>query len=86
MVVAQMKNLHYIFCKVDANGNKIFPLLELHGFFRFQYRLLTMTTFFEIAVYMYSYVKTCCNTQIAKHDENANFLNFAGLIWSVFRS
>ena len=35
----------------DANSNKLFVLLELHSSFRFQYRLLTKTTFFEIAVY-----------------------------------
>ena len=28
MVVAQIKNLHYIFCKVNANGDKMFVLLE----------------------------------------------------------
>ena len=28
MAVAQMKNLLYIFCKVNANGDKIFVLLE----------------------------------------------------------
>ena len=47
-----MMNLHSTSCKVDANSNKIFPLLEHHSSFRFQYRLLTMTTFCEIAVYM----------------------------------
>ena len=50
MVVAQIKNLHYIFCKVNANGDKMFVLLEPHSFFRFQYRLLTMTSFSEEAV------------------------------------
>ena len=44
-------NLHSIFCKIDANGNKSSVLLEPHSSFRFQYRLLTMTTLFEIAVY-----------------------------------
>ena len=53
MAVAQMKNLHYIYCKVNSNGDKIFVLLEPHSSFRFQYRLLTMTTFFEIAVNIY---------------------------------
>ena len=42
-----MVNLpHYIFCKVSANRNKLFVLLELHSSFQFQYRILTMTTFF----------------------------------------
>ena len=41
-----MMNQHYIFCKIDANSNKLFVLLEPHSSFRFQYRLLTMTTFF----------------------------------------
>ena len=45
-----MMNLHSLFCKIDANSNKLFVLLEPHSSFRFQYRLLTMTTFFEIAV------------------------------------
>ena len=47
-----MTKLHAIFCKVDANSNKLFVLLELHSSFRFQYRLLTMTTLFEIALYV----------------------------------
>ena len=50
LYVVPMKNLHSIFCKVNANGNKIFPLLKPHSSFRFHYRLLTMKTFFEIAV------------------------------------
>ena len=45
-------NLHSIFCKIDANSNKLFVLLETQSSFRFQYRLLTKTTFFEIAVYI----------------------------------
>ena len=45
-----MMNLHSIFCKVDANSNKLFVLLEPHSSFRFQYRLLAMATFFEIAL------------------------------------
>ena len=45
-----MMNLHSILCKVDANSNKLFVLLEPHSSFRFQYRLLTMTTFSELAV------------------------------------
>ena len=48
-----MMNLHSIFCKVDANSNKLSVLLEPHSSFRFEYQLLTMTTFFEIVVYMY---------------------------------
>ena len=39
-------NLHSILCKVDANSNKLLELLEPHSSFRFQHRLLTMTTFF----------------------------------------
>ena len=46
-----MMSLHSMFCKIDTNSNKLFVLLEPHSSFRFQYRLLTMTTFFEIAVY-----------------------------------
>ena len=46
-------NLHSIFSKTDANSSKLFVLLEPHNSFRLQYRLLTMTTFFEIAVYNY---------------------------------
>ena len=37
--------------KVDANSNILFVLLEPHSSFWSQYQLLTMTTFFEIAVY-----------------------------------
>ena len=47
-----MMNLHSIFCKIDANSNMLSVLLESHSSFRFQYRLLTMTTFSEIAVYV----------------------------------
>ena len=47
-----LMNLHSIFCKIDANSNKLSVLLEPHSSFRLQYRLLTMTTFFEIAVYL----------------------------------
>ena len=36
---------------VNAYSNKLCVLLEPHCSFRFQYRLLTMTTFFEIAVF-----------------------------------
>ena len=43
-------NLNSTLCKVNINSNKLFVLLEPHSFFRFLYRLLTMTTFFEIAV------------------------------------
>ena len=43
-------NLPSIFCKIDVKSNKLFVLLEPHSSFRFQYRLLNMTTFFEIAV------------------------------------
>ena len=54
MAVAHMKNLHSIFCKVNGNSNKLFVLLEPHSSFRFmQYRLLTITTFFEIAVFVH---------------------------------
>ena len=44
MAVAKMKNLHYIFCNVNADGDKIFALLDPHSSFWFQYQLLTMTT------------------------------------------
>ena len=50
-----MMNLHSIFCKVDANSNKLFVLLEPHSSFRFQYRLLAITTSFEIAVFEVSH-------------------------------
>ena len=46
-----MMNLHSILCKVNANSNILLELLEPHSSFRFQYRLLTMTAFLEIAVY-----------------------------------
>ena len=45
-----MMSLHSIFCKVDANSNKLFVLLEAHSSFRFQSILVTVITFFEIAV------------------------------------
>ena len=44
-------NLHSIFCKFDANSNNLSVLREPHSSFRFQYRLLTMTTLLGIAVY-----------------------------------
>ena len=37
--------------KVNANSNKLLKKFEPHSSFRFQYWLLTMATFFEIAVY-----------------------------------
>ena len=40
----------YILCKVNANSNKLLEKFEPYSSFRFQYRLLTTTTFFEIAV------------------------------------
>ena len=46
-----MVDLQSIFCKVNANSDKLLEFLGPHSSFRFQYRLLTMTTFFEIAVY-----------------------------------
>ena len=46
MAVAQMMNLHSIFCKINANSNNIFALLEPHNSFRFQYGLMTLTIFF----------------------------------------
>ena len=46
-----MMNLHSILFKVNADSNELLELLEPHSSFRFQYRLLTMTTFSEIAVY-----------------------------------
>ena len=42
-----MMNLHSIFCKVDANSNTLFVLLEPQSSFQFHYRLLTMTTFLK---------------------------------------
>ena len=36
----------YLLCKVNANSNKLFWLLEPHSSFWFQYRL-TMTTFLK---------------------------------------
>ena len=41
----------YIICKVNANSDKLLEMLEPHSSFRFQYRLLTMATFYERAVY-----------------------------------
>ena len=41
----------YILCKVNANSNKLLEKFEPHSFFRLQYQLFTMTTFFEIIVY-----------------------------------
>ena len=49
-VTLYMMNLHSILCKVNANSNKSFLPFEPHSSFRFQYRLLTMTTFFVIVV------------------------------------
>ena len=37
-----------------AYSSKLCVLLEPHSSFQFQYQLLTMTTFFEIAVYRWS--------------------------------
>ena len=53
-----MMNLHsYItVCKVNANSNKLLELLEPHSSFWFKYRLLTMTTFFELAVSINTYI------------------------------
>ena len=48
-----MMNLHFVLCKVNANSNKLLKLLEPHSSFRCQYRLLTMTTFSEIASYLF---------------------------------
>ena len=45
-----MINLHSVLCKVGANSDNVLVLLEPRSSFRCQYRLLTMTTFFEIAV------------------------------------
>ena len=41
----------YILCKVNANSNKLLEKFEPRSSFRFQYRLLIMITFSEIAVY-----------------------------------
>ena len=50
MAVTLMTNLRSILCKVNAYSSKLCMLLEPHSSIRFQYRLLTMTTFFQIAV------------------------------------
>ena len=39
-----------ILCKVIANSNRLLEKFDPHSSFRFQYRLLTITTSFEIAV------------------------------------
>ena len=52
MAVTLMINLRSILCRVSAYSNKLCVLLEPHSSFRFQYRLLSMTAFFEIAVYI----------------------------------
>ena len=41
----------YMLRKVNANSNKLLEKFEPHSSFRFQYRLLTMTTFFKIVVF-----------------------------------
>ena len=46
----------YSFCKVSTYSNKLFEVLETHSSFRIQYRLLTMTTFFEISVYVWKII------------------------------
>ena len=43
----------YIVQSQNYNNNKLSVLLEPHSSFLLQYRLLKMTTFFEIAVYFY---------------------------------
>ena len=48
-----MMNPHSVLCKVNANSDKLFVLLDTHSSVRFQYPLLTVTTF-EIAVYVNS--------------------------------
>ena len=70
-------NLHSIFCKIVANSNMLFGLLEPHSSFRLQYRLLTMKTFFEIAIYNYvdngnNHVK-----YITFRDKRRNFVLFS---------
>ena len=52
MAVTLMIKLRSILCKVNAYSNKLCALLEPHSFFRFQYRVLIMTTFFEIVVHI----------------------------------
>ena len=47
----------YILCKVNANSNKLLEKFEPHSSFWFQYRLLTMTTLFEIAVKTLSWMR-----------------------------
>ena len=41
----------YIMQSQCYNSSELLELIEPHSSFRFQYRLLTMTTYFEIAVY-----------------------------------
>ena len=48
-----MMNRHSNIMQSHASSNKLLELLEPHSSFRFQYRLLAMTTFYEIAVYSY---------------------------------
>ena len=70
-------NLHSIFCKIVANSNMLFGLLEPYSSFRLQYRLLTMKTFFEIAIY--NYVENGNNhvKYIIFRDKRRNFVLFS---------
>ena len=55
-----------ILCRVNANSNRLLEKFEPHSSFRFQYRLLTMTIVFEIAVY------TDQNTEITSKGHRFN--------------
>ena len=55
----------YILCKVNADSNKLFENFEPHSSFRFQYQLLTMTTFFEVAG-CYWMLLICCHCLVTK--------------------
>ena len=68
--VTLMINLRSILCKVNAYSNKLCVLLEPHSSFRFQYRLLTMTTFSEIAACLHA----CSDDQLLFSDEETCFV------------
>ena len=66
--VVTMMNLLSVSCKVSANSNKLFVLLEPHSSFWFLYQLLTMTNFFEITVYL---LFTTSTSDSVESDTNA---------------
>ena len=51
MAATLMIKLRSMLCKASAYSNKLCVLLEPHRSCRFQDQLLTMKTFFEIALY-----------------------------------